>query len=122
MSYSLAHPLFIAPPPPSRSSIFDANSCKLPSSLLLVAPATFLAHNSRTALAFLRGLDRTPSRTRPALPFLDRSGINLPQPRNYFEDLPEISEIIPNTSMFICGAIEAEVFRCRGGYQILNAI
>lgn len=59
----LARSLFIASPPPSRSSISDANSCKLPSSLLRAScllvplrpvPVPF------TVLAFLRGLDRAP--------------------------------------------------------------
>lgn len=58
----LARSLFIASPPPSRSSISDANSCKLPSSLCLIPHAP--RHRLLTALAFLRGLDRTPSPSR----------------------------------------------------------
>jgi hypothetical protein len=101
LSVVLAPSLFIASPPSSRSSISDANSCKLPSSLLLVvAPATFLAHDS-TCVPSRGDLTPSPSRTRPMLPFFGRSGINHPQPRNYFEDLPEILEIIPPTCRYL---------------------
>jgi len=57
----LARSLFIASPPPPRSSISDANSCKLPSSRLLA----FLL------VAILRGLDRAPSTSPPPRVRLD---------------------------------------------------
>ena len=94
----LARSLFIASPPPSRSSISDANSCKLPSSLCLM-PHASLPSSYGTRVS--RGLDRTttPSRNRTTTPSRNRrafaqSGINRLQSRNYFEKPPEISGII----------------------------
>lgn len=107
MPRSPARSLFIASPPPSRSSIFDANSCKLPSSFL-VLPAALLATPCDT---------RVPPRARshagtpfpPPYPPLERSirvafrRWDKPSPteRNYFESSPEISGIIPRIDIYL---------------------
>lgn len=124
----LARSLFIALPPPSRSSISDANSCKLPSSLrLLLAPSFAMPRSSSSfcaALTFFRGLDRAHRHSLPARltsPLLDRSG-DKPSPSReiILRTRQKFRGLSPDASIFICDAIGAEVFPTFAVYQILR--
>lgn len=81
----LARSLFIASPPPSRSSISDANSCKLPSSLSAscsTLPRRLLTARPRPP----RVRSHTIAPRELVAPLLNRFGINRPSVVKLFRE------------------------------------